>query len=87
MLGAKSRSIQTLRERVPFPALLTEQIWSAIGRSEHSTLFTSPTCSASHNKDRLRLTSLVGKRQTSISAIALSKGFPITGRLVITIST
>ena len=87
MLGAKSRSIQTLRDRVPFPALLTEQIWSAIGRSENSTRFTSPTCSVSHNKDRLRLTSLVRKRQTSICAIALRKGFPITGRLVITIST
>ena len=49
MLGAKSRSIKTLRERVQFPALLTEQIWSAIGQLEHSTRFTSPTCSASHN--------------------------------------
>ena len=75
MLGAKSRSIKTLRERVPFPALLTEQIWPAIGQSEHSTRFTSPAYSASHNKDRLRLTSIVGKRQTFICTIAWSKVF------------
>ena len=77
MLGAKSRSIKTLREQVPFPALLTEQIWPAIGQSEHSTGFTSPACSASHNNERLRLTSLVAKKQTSICTIAWSKVFQL----------
>ena len=77
MLGAKSRSIKTLREQVSFPALLTEQIWPAIGQSEHNTRFTSPACSASHNNDRLRLTSLVGKKQTSICTIAWRKVFQL----------
>ena len=87
MLGAKSRSIKTLRERVPFPALLTEQIWPAIGQSEHSTCFTSPVYSASHNKDRLILTSLVGKKGNVHLYNRIEQSIPITGRLVITIST